>query len=137
MEDAERKRDLIFVYGTLRRGHDNPMSRLLLEHANPIGYGSLNGKLFLIGRYPGAIISNENNDWVKGEVYALRDSDDVLEHLDRYERCYNRDVRRSLFIRVRAEVVLESSEKVFAWVYTYNRSTDGCRLIPSGDYFQA
>ena len=49
--------DLLFVYGTLMRGYDHPMSRLLSANAAFEGEGSCRGRLHLIRHYPGLVLS--------------------------------------------------------------------------------
>jgi gamma-glutamylcyclotransferase (GGCT)/AIG2-like uncharacterized protein YtfP len=115
----------LFVYGTLQRSGDHPMGRLLRRQAVFIGNGVFQGKVFDLGRYPGAIASSRSRDVVKGEVYELR-SNRVLSRLDEYEG--------NLFHRVVAEIVLTGGKKVQAWIYLYAGSIRGFRRIASGNY---
>ena len=100
-----------------------------------IGDGIFRGKLYDIGHYPGAIPSSGISDFVRGDVYLLPDPGSVLEILDMFEGCVIDSSSRSEFCRKKANVLLESGRSVVAWVYIYNRATDGLREIPSGDYF--
>lgn len=58
----------VFVYGTLRRGEANDITRL---RPPPVFLGSARvaGTLYDLGPYPGLILGGV--DWVQGEVYAI------------------------------------------------------------------
>ena len=45
--------DLLFVYGTLMRGFDNPMAQLLSRSADFIGEAHCRGRLYRVTHYPG------------------------------------------------------------------------------------
>ena len=59
---------LVFVYGTLRRGESNDITRL---EPSPrfVGRGRARGVLYDLGPYPGARFGGD--DWVVGEVFAI------------------------------------------------------------------
>jgi gamma-glutamylcyclotransferase (GGCT)/AIG2-like uncharacterized protein YtfP len=115
----------LFVYGTLRKDCNHPIRRLLKQQAVFIGNAIFQGKVFDLGRYPGAIASKRSSDVVKGEVYELH-GNGVLSRLDAYEG--------KIFRRVVAEIVLSDGKKVQAWIYLYVGATRGFRRIASGDY---
>ena len=50
-----------------------------------VGTGFFQGKLYDIGRYPGAIRSRRNTDRVIGEIYQFSEPRRALEILDEYE----------------------------------------------------
>ena len=58
----------VFVYGTLRRGGLNDITRLR-PAPRFVGEAQVAGVLYHLGRYPGVILGGES--WVKGEVYAI------------------------------------------------------------------
>jgi gamma-glutamylcyclotransferase (GGCT)/AIG2-like uncharacterized protein YtfP len=60
---------LVFVYGTLRRGSDGAMA-LRFPGAKFIADGSVSGKLYDLGSYPG-LLTNKSGSLVKGEVYQV------------------------------------------------------------------
>lgn len=136
MASITRNKDYIFVYGTLRKDSKNQMYYILARYADFIGEGRFMGKLYNIGEYPGAVSSNDPDDVVRGEVYALRDPKQVLRVLDDYEGCGQDDPSPTEFRRERVLISLENGEKINAWIYIYNRPTDGLKVIPSGDYSQ-
>lgn len=133
---VEKHRELLFVYGTLRRGAKHPLHAVLAENAEFVGMGTFQGRLYDVGGYPGAVPSENGTDVVKGEVYALRDPQRVLRVLDRYEGCASDDPHPTEFRRVQAPITLENGRQVMAWIYLYNWPTQGLTPIPSGDYLQ-
>ena len=51
--------DHLFVYGTLMRGFDHPMARLLSRSADFIGEARCQGRLYRIKHYPGLVLSGD------------------------------------------------------------------------------
>ena len=128
METSEH----LFVYGTLRRDADGPPGprRLLQETAALVGEGTVRGRLFDAGGFPGAVRESEGR--VSGEVYRLEQPRLTLRKLDRYEGC--RPDGRGLFRRVTVPVRLDSGREVEAWIYLFNGSTEELPEIHGGDY---
>jgi gamma-glutamylcyclotransferase (GGCT)/AIG2-like uncharacterized protein YtfP len=79
--------DRLFVYGTLMRGFDHPMAKLLSRSADFLGAAQCRGRLYLIKHYPGLVLSDDPVDIVFGELYRLRDRDALLGEFDMYEAC--------------------------------------------------
>src|SRR5437899_120987 len=77
--------DHLFVYGTLMRGFDHPMARLLSRSADFIGEARCQGRLYRIKHYPGLVLSGDPDDVVFGELYRLRAPKESLREFDRYE----------------------------------------------------
>jgi gamma-glutamylcyclotransferase (GGCT)/AIG2-like uncharacterized protein YtfP len=125
--------DLIFVYGTLRRASGHRAHERLARAAEPVGEGTVAGRLYLVADYPGLVAAPGESARVRGEVYRLI-APSALADLDRYEGCDPVDPARGLYRRARAEVVLDDGRKVAAWVYLYNRPVTALRPIASGDY---
>lgn len=124
---------LLFVYGTLRQADAHPMHRLLARHADDLGPAQVPGRLYVVTHYPGAVPSDRPEERVQGELYRLND-EAVLERLDDYEECSARFPLPHEYRREPAEVTLSSGERLTAWVYWYNHSTDGLRHLPGGDW---
>jgi gamma-glutamylcyclotransferase (GGCT)/AIG2-like uncharacterized protein YtfP len=116
----------LFVYGSLRKALNHPLHPLLERHANFVGAGIFRGKLYDLGRYPGAIPSKANTDRVVGEVYRFAGSEEVLKVLDNYEG--------HRFRRKRVTISLENNETISCWIYLYARPVRRRALISSGDY---
>lgn len=121
--------DYIFVYGTLKRDANNPLAELLTRHAEFAGEAVYRGKLFKIDYYPGVIPSDDPNDSVPGELYRLDRADEVLPLLDRYEEVGPEFPEPNEYIRLQQTVLLNDGSAVSAWVYVYNRSTQGLERI--------
>jgi len=67
--------DRLFVYGTLMRGFDHPMARLLSRNADFLGEARCRGRLYRmehhrIKYYPGLVLSDDPADVVFGESAA-------------------------------------------------------------------
>ena len=54
--------DRLFVYGTLMRGFDHPMAKLLSANADFLGPARCRGRLYLIKHYPGLVLSDDPAD---------------------------------------------------------------------------
>jgi gamma-glutamylcyclotransferase (GGCT)/AIG2-like uncharacterized protein YtfP len=96
--DAKARRH-VFVYGTLRRGGSNDITRLT-PAPTWIGEAEIAGTLYDFGRYPGAVLGGSGR--VAGEVYAV---DAALERiLDEIEEVYPQQtdeyVKREVLVHV-------------------------------------
>jgi gamma-glutamylcyclotransferase (GGCT)/AIG2-like uncharacterized protein YtfP len=125
--------DLLFVYGSLRRGFElhGVLAGLGARH---VGKASLRGRLFDLGDYPGAEPSTADGDRVRGEVYRLANPERALQILDRTEGLRPCAPAESLYRREVAGVTLEDGSTAQAWVYWLGRWPGPKRLIASGDY---
>ena len=117
----------LFVYGTLRRGSNNKFARLLHSSAQFAGEGRIQGRLFRLRAYPGAVALSRAGEYVRGELYRIENPRWILAALDGYEG--------SEFRRVIREVQLDSGTRAEAWVYLYCGSSGGT-LIRSGDWLR-
>jgi gamma-glutamylcyclotransferase (GGCT)/AIG2-like uncharacterized protein YtfP len=112
--------DLLFVYGTLRRG-------LRLHHhlkrlgAAFVATGKVKAELVDLGEFPGARKSTKPGKIVKGEVYRLRRVVSALKVLDQVEGFSPRARVRSMFQRAMTEVTLPNGERRTAWIYWLNK----------------
>ncbi len=102
------------------------MHRILDRYGVFWGIGTFSGKLYDLGRYPGAVASTEDSDRVVGEIYRLEPVTNVLGRLDEYEG--------NLFRREQLPARLEGKRKINTWIYLYQGPVDALRRIPSGDY---
>src|SRR4051812_26909852 len=62
----------VLVYGPLREGMSHPLRNLFLRHGIFLGTGTFRGKLYDLGRYPGAVVSDSSKDRVIGEVFRIK-----------------------------------------------------------------
>jgi gamma-glutamylcyclotransferase (GGCT)/AIG2-like uncharacterized protein YtfP len=112
------------------------MHQVLARHAHLAGTGWMRGRLFDTGSYPAAVLTDDPEEQVHGELYRVvgNSAGELLELLDRYEGYLPEAPERSLFLRQRTRVTRQDGEPVPAWVYSYNGATDRLRRIMSGDY---
>jgi gamma-glutamylcyclotransferase (GGCT)/AIG2-like uncharacterized protein YtfP len=108
----------LFVYGTLRRGSESQFARLLAEQGRFMGVARVPGRLYDLGSYPGAVASNQPDQWIHGEVFSVDSA--LLTALDEYE---GMEFERAIV------------PTLGCWIYWYVGSDPG-RLIPSGDWSQ-
>src|SRR3546814_12945177 len=66
---------LLFVYGTLRPGCDDPMARWLRDAARHVGPAVAQGGLYRVAAYPG-FVPGEAGD-VAGDLFALADPGEI------------------------------------------------------------
>ena len=130
----KKHNEYLFVYGTLRKDYKNGMYHILEKYADFVGEGIFNGILYDIGEYPGAVPSNKNSQIVKGELYSIHNHKFVFKKLDEYEGYSGKDPHYMEFLRKKVSITLINGEKYSAWIYIYNRSTNGLKVIQSGDY---
>jgi len=112
----ELETDLLFVYGTLRRGFP------LHHHLKRLGAGfvvtgKVQAELFDLGKFPGARKSTKPGKTVQGELYRLRRPESALKVLDKVEGFSPRNPEKSLFQRATTEVILPNGELRLAWIY--------------------
>ena len=133
LEFVKQHADLVFVYGTLRKGevhHD----LLLGTGARFEGLGCFQGRLYDLGEYPGAVPSSLASEQVIGELYRLRDSASSLSVLDELEECNPAHPEVSLFLRRLTKVQRGDGSSVRAWTYLLPREPERMSPILGGDY---
>ena len=126
--------DRLFVYGTLMRGFDHPMARLLSRSADFVGEARCRGRLYLVKHYPGLVLSDDPGDVVFGELYRLRQPDEVLREFDMYEACGEGFSEPTEYIRRMLPVVSGEDAVAEAWTYLYNWPVTGLPRIDSGRF---
>ena len=127
----------LFVYGTLRSGVHHPAHQYISRYFVLDGEGTVQGKLYDLGPYPGAIPVAEEF-FITGELYHARDSaafETAIEQLDEYEGIYAEAKESPLFRRDVVTVHIRDQE-VTAWIHWYNREITG-KWIVSGDILHA
>ena len=117
----------VFVYGTLRRGDDNDITRL----APPplfVGNAVIAGTMHHLGAYPGVVLGGAGR--VVGEVYAITPALERL--LDTIEAVYPQQTDEYFKRRIPVEV---QGERLTCIVYEINpRYIAGRRTLLSGDW---
>ncbi|MBD9356653.1 gamma-glutamylcyclotransferase family protein [Methylomonas albis] len=122
----------LFVYGTLRRDHQNQIQHPFLSTCLYINDASMRGELFAIDAYPGAIAAGTT--LVKGELYLMQDPEQTLSALDIYEECTAQFPEPHEYMRRELAVSLPDGQTISAWTYLYNRPLTGLKRIDCGDY---
>jgi gamma-glutamylcyclotransferase (GGCT)/AIG2-like uncharacterized protein YtfP len=125
----------LFVYGTLMRGFDHPMAKLLSRSAEFIGEARCRGWLYLVKHYPGLVLSDDANDVVFGELVRLRTPEESLVTFDDYEGC-GPGIASPRYLRQVLPVTLEEGTVSEAWTYVYNRPVDKLNQIASGRFLE-
>jgi gamma-glutamylcyclotransferase (GGCT)/AIG2-like uncharacterized protein YtfP len=128
--------DRLFVYGTLMRGFDHPMSLLLSRETDFAGSARCQGQLFLIRHYPGLVASDNPHDVVSGEVFVLRQPQELLKTLDDYEQCGANFPQPNEYRREACSITLDDGSTVEAWTYLYNWPVAGMPRIASGRFLE-
>ena len=128
--------DRLFVYGTLMRGFDHPMAKLLSRSAYFIGEARCHGRLYRVKHYPGLLLSDDPNDIVFGEVYRLRQPVELLREFDMYEACGEGFAEPTEYIRQMLAVTLGDGAVSEAWTYVYNWPVGHLERIVSGRFLE-
>lgn len=123
----ETPEKLFFVYGTLRRGDDNDMTRLQ-PAPRLVGCARIKGVMHHLGGYPGVTLGGDKD--IVGEVYAvgpaLEAKLDAIE--SEYPAAADEYAKRELAVVVDGQTVRCS-------VYEINPAyTVGKPVIGSGDW---
>jgi gamma-glutamylcyclotransferase (GGCT)/AIG2-like uncharacterized protein YtfP len=124
--------DHLFVYGTLRPAACHALQAVLRRHARWLGPGTVAGRLYDLGRYPG-LVPDTRGAGVRGDLYRLRHQHALLAVLDRYEGCGPRMPQPREYRREAVQVRF-GQRRLWAWVYVYNRPVAGLRVVRGGDY---
>ncbi len=121
----------LFVYGTLLPGSAPTEIAHAAAQLHPIGEGSVRGRLYDLGHYPGLILDPSGQP-VFGIVFQIPDDPAVLQAIDDYEEFFADMPQASQFLRTRARVMLTTGAAIECWIYVYNRDVSGTRLIRNG-----
>jgi gamma-glutamylcyclotransferase (GGCT)/AIG2-like uncharacterized protein YtfP len=125
----------LFVYGTLMRGFDHPMAKLLSHSAEFIGEARCQGRLYLVKHYPGLVLSDDPADVVFGELFRLHRPEASLTTFDDYEGC-GPNVASPQYLRQVLPVTLDDGTVSEAWTYVYNRPVATLKRIASGRFLE-
>jgi gamma-glutamylcyclotransferase (GGCT)/AIG2-like uncharacterized protein YtfP len=128
--------DLLFVYGTLMRGFDHPMARLLSAHSDFLGEARCRGRLYLVKHYPGLVLSDDPAEIVFGELYRLRARDELLAEFDTYEACGEGFPPPTEYVRQMLAVTHGDDGVSEAWTYVYNWAVAHLPRIASGRFLE-
>ena len=121
---------LVFVYGTLRRGGSN---HFRLAGAEFIAAGTITGRMYRIDWYPGLVL-DEAGDEIHGEVYSV--TPEQLSTLDVFEGLSAGEIEGSEYRRVQTTVVQQNSQTLPAWVWEWLGLTDESQRLADGDWLK-
>jgi gamma-glutamylcyclotransferase (GGCT)/AIG2-like uncharacterized protein YtfP len=132
--------DRLFVYGTLMRDFDHPMAQLLSANADFLGQAQCRGRLYLVKHYPGLVLSDDPADMVFGEIYRLRQANELLREFDMYEACGEGFRAPTEYVRRMLKVTLSGGagepQVLEAWTYLYNWPVAHLPRIASGRFME-
>ena len=128
--------DRLFVYGTLMRGFDHPMARLLSGNADFISEARCQGRLYRVEQYPALVLSEDSADIVHGELFRMRAPDELLGELDMYEACGEGFAQPTEYVRQMLPLTLADGTRAEAWTYVYNWPVARLPRIDSGRFLQ-
>lgn len=120
----------VFVYGTLRHGGSNDITRLR-PAPRFVGAAQVAGVLYHLGAYPGVLLGGDQ--WVVGEVYAIEPALEAV--LDAIEGVVDQPgdeyIRREVAVRVEGQLLT-------CLVYEINPLyARAAPVIPQGDWLKA
>ncbi len=118
--------DVLFVYGTLRRGFrlHHHLKRL---GAQFVGNGKVKAEISDLGEFPGARASTKPGKTVAGELYRLHKVANSLQVLDQIEGFSPRNP--GMFERGSTEVTLPNGGRRLAWIYWYRWRCPRSRVL--------
>jgi gamma-glutamylcyclotransferase (GGCT)/AIG2-like uncharacterized protein YtfP len=134
-EYSSSMQNSLFVYGTLMRGFDHPMAKLLSRSAEFCGDARCRGRLYLVKHYPGLVVSDAADDVVFGELYRLRQPEESFALFDEYEGC-GPGVASPQYLRQLLPVTLDDGTVSEAWTYVYTRPVAKLKRIASGRFLE-
>lgn len=111
--------ELVFVYGTLRRGGSNHHRMTGSEF---VSRASVAGQLYKVGWYPGLVLGGAGR--VMGELFRV--SPELLAALDFYE---GEEYERILY-----SVMAANSRTMEANVWKWDRPIETLEVIAGGDW---
>lgn len=120
--------EMVFVYGTLRRGASN---HFRMAGAEFVAAGSVRGRLYRIDWFPGLLLDGAAG-LVHGEVFAV--GPELLAELDRFEGVSADENEGGEYRRVRAQVSTGAGETVSAWIWEWLGPVEEAGRITSGDW---
>lgn len=122
---------LLFVYGTLRRGSDHANAARLARESDWLGTATLTGTLYRVSWHPALVLAGD--DTVTGDLLRLHDAAASLPWLDVFEGCAPDDPLPHDYRRETAQLYTQRGPAT-ALVYVWNLPLDGLVRIASGDW---
>jgi len=133
---TSRKRERLFVYGTLRKHADHSMHEVLSRYSTHVSEGRIWAELYDLGEYPGVTLPPDCRTFVVGELYELNPATlaQAWRELDEYEGCGPTNPQPHEYERRLVRVMLVDGIETEAWAYVLLALPPGAVRIPSGDF---
>jgi gamma-glutamylcyclotransferase (GGCT)/AIG2-like uncharacterized protein YtfP len=128
---------LLFVYGSLRRGFHGPAFQYIAPYFKHVADGKVKGKLYDLVEYPAALPTTDNY-FIIGELYEAKSPDEfdwAISQLDDYEGVHPEEGEVQLYERALTTVYTDKGEFT-AWIYWYKCDVKGKPVIESGDVLE-
>lgn len=126
----DQSAQLVFIYGSLRRGGSN---HFRMAGAEFIASGTITGRMYRIDWYPGLVL-DEAGDEIHGEVYSV--GPELLSALDVFEGFSAGETQGSEYRRVQTTVVQQDSSTLTAWVWEWLGLVDESQRFSDGDWLK-
>jgi gamma-glutamylcyclotransferase (GGCT)/AIG2-like uncharacterized protein YtfP len=121
---------MVFVYGTLRRGGSN---HFRMAGAEFISSGTITGRMYRIDWYPGLVL-DPAGDEIHGEAYSV--GPELLSALDVFEGLSAGEMEGSEYRRVQTTVMKQDSQTISAWVWEWLGMVEEGQRIRDGDWLK-
>jgi gamma-glutamylcyclotransferase (GGCT)/AIG2-like uncharacterized protein YtfP len=128
--------EFLFVYGTLQPGLAPAELAPAVANLVLIGEAFVNGVLYDLGGYPGAVLDASSQQRIIGAVYQVPEDPTVMAELDAYEEFDPAAPQSSLFLRMLHPVELATGGALQCWVYVYNRDPGTATVISGGKFWK-
>lgn len=116
--------ELVFVYGTLRRGGSNYFR---MAQARFVAEGKVRGRLYRIDWYPGFVV-DENAGPIVGEIFMA--NAETIAALDEFEGSEYRRVKMKVVVGEDAS----GSREVEVWIWEWLGEASESQRILGGDW---
>jgi gamma-glutamylcyclotransferase (GGCT)/AIG2-like uncharacterized protein YtfP len=126
--------EYLFVYGTLLPGAAPAEIAAAAAQLVPVGTGWVQGSLYDLGHFPGAVLESSSGRRIAGKVFLLPANPAVLKALDEYEEFDPEAPEQSQFLRIRTTVKLSIGGALECWIYVFNQDVRNAQLIECGDW---
>ncbi|MGJ8644884.1 MAG: gamma-glutamylcyclotransferase family protein [Luteolibacter sp.] len=125
--------ELVFVYGTLRRGASN---HFRMDGAEYVGAGSIAGRIYFIDSHPEFVypaLVCGGDERVVGELFHVEKTRHLAD-LDLFEGINALSPEPDEYRRIKVEVKMDSGETMLAWVWEWAGELGDSRALEGGDW---